>query len=1451
MVQAASTLTKATANAGNIERANQQRSAEQPEQSGFDVWTHTDNPIDRIADGRMYEGATPEMREALTDVSNWHRTSVDDYAEGVGQQWDKVGDDFMNMIGLGDPDKNPEGVLANVGAFFGVLTGLEQLLTSWVGMIPFPAMPALRVLDLAVGLPHGHAHPPTFGTPLPSIGPILPIPYVSGANTVQINGMPAARCGDMGIGAWCGGYVPIFEVFLGSSSVWLEGARAGRLLCDVTNHCIFSKRPGPKDPPVGPFIGSTIVASSNVAVGGFPLPSLTSMAMGAAFKALFKGLGKVFGALRKRLGRLAGHMDECIDGAPIMPVTGDMVDEYIDFELRSPVPFVWRRYYYSSWCETDGPHGYGYRHEYQRELRFTGRAWIYTDPELQQVEFTERDPGPEGVASDGMLLRRVRSDVLEIYEPGQPTMVFKFRPGEKVAPLKSLRQGSNVVDFQYEADGRLVSVDICGERLHPRYDRYGRIVELTLGEYAQGKRVAAYEYSAADCLIKWTDALGHSEQYEYDARRHMTVYTTRRGYRFLHEYDSQGRCVREWGEDGLYDVRMEYRPNEFKTIARYADGATKVYRYNTAGIITEMTDAEGGVTQWVMDDQGKVVEEIDPAGNVTQWLYNDLGGNVGRRDPLGYVHPPINVNPNPPNPLHRKLPETPLQWEFGSLVSVHSVATPAPDDPLLRDFPASVMNQVSEVLEFKAERGSREPAGVDRKDRGNGVLYDALGRTLEKEDDRGFRQSWRYDAAGNVIEHRDRDGSIHRKSYSSWRNLHQVVDPVGAKTNYDYTLREYPAKITDPGGAVSEYLYDLKDRIVEVRRHGRTKERYHYDQADNMIAKTDGDDRPLVSWDAGPAKLDSARHLASGETHRYKYDDSGRVASAETDHCKVECAHDYAGRRIVDLRDGLGVTHMFDEARLVATTLFEKFRIDYRREPNGDLTITDPTGGVHRISARSTGLISRTLANGTREICCYNTEGRCRRKYRVSGRDSFEVWSRKYSYSAEGDLLKAEDSRYGETHYYFDAAHRLCREIAPGGERVFYRDIANNLVEQPGLNDVRLQEGNRLAEANGDSFSYNDRNSICERRGRSGFIRYEYDSLDRLISCVNGEERWLAEYDALSRRVRKSSAEGKTEFYWDDTRLAAEFRDDGRLRLYVYVDHAALVPFMFLEYSGLDADPADGKPFYLFTNQIGTPVCVENETGQVVWSATIDPYGVAHIDPDSTIELSLRFPGHYYDRETNLHHNGHRYYSPELGRYLQSDPLGPAGGLNLYAYAPNPLTQVDLDGLATHPKTTQVPDPKGESPRPKTGAELAAERKLPELPEGYHWTRVGDEPIARANPKSGNPPIDRINGEWVERTEDAYRRQSFTAGERQQVYDNAAQAQGHADGKPRCPCGEPVESAASGDMDMGHKPEHGFAETRRQAIEQGTDPKDFAADQKNLDNYRPEHPSCNRSHKHE
>jgi RHS repeat-associated protein len=88
-----------------------------------------------------------------------------------------------------------------------------------------------------------------------------------------------------------------------------------------------------------------------------------------------------------------------------------------------------------------------------------------------------------------------------------------------------------------------------------------------------------------------------------------------------------------------------------------------------------------------------------------------------------------------------------------------------------------------------------------------------------------------------------------------------------------------------------------------------------------------------------------------------------------------------------------------------------------------------------------------------------------------------------------------------------------------------------------------------------------------------------------------------------------------------------------------------------------------------------------NGSGGVVWAADYLPFGQADVTVD-TVENNLRFAGQYYDQETGLHYNYHRYYDPTLGRYLRADPIGLEGGINLYAYVENnPVNAIDPLGL--------------------------------------------------------------------------------------------------------------------------------------------------------------------------
>jgi RHS repeat-associated protein len=111
--------------------------------------------------------------------------------------------------------------------------------------------------------------------------------------------------------------------------------------------------------------------------------------------------------------------------------------------------------------------------------------------------------------------------------------------------------------------------------------------------------------------------------------------------------------------------------------------------------------------------------------------------------------------------------------------------------------------------------------------------------------------------------------------------------------------------------------------------------------------------------------------------------------------------------------------------------------------------------------------------------------------------------------------------------------------------------------------------------------------------------------------------------------------------------------------------------------------------YYIETDHLNTPRLIADQTGNTVWrNDNTEPFGdsVPNGDPNNigiTFDFPLRFPGQYFDNETNHHYNYFRYLDPGIGRYGESDPIGLRGGLNTYAYVNgNPTSHSDPTGLA-------------------------------------------------------------------------------------------------------------------------------------------------------------------------
>lgn len=109
--------------------------------------------------------------------------------------------------------------------------------------------------------------------------------------------------------------------------------------------------------------------------------------------------------------------------------------------------------------------------------------------------------------------------------------------------------------------------------------------------------------------------------------------------------------------------------------------------------------------------------------------------------------------------------------------------------------------------------------------------------------------------------------------------------------------------------------------------------------------------------------------------------------------------------------------------------------------------------------------------------------------------------------------------------------------------------------------------------------------------------------------------------------------------------------------------------------------------FDVYTDQLNTPRVITNQAQQVMWRwDNNDPFGANAPDQNpnglGTFTFNPRFPGQYFDRETFTHYNYFRDYDPAIGRYVEPDPIGLDGGINLYGYVgQTPISRVDRFGL--------------------------------------------------------------------------------------------------------------------------------------------------------------------------
>jgi RHS repeat-associated protein len=248
------------------------------------------------------------------------------------------------------------------------------------------------------------------------------------------------------------------------------------------------------------------------------------------------------------------------------------------------------------------------------------------------------------------------------------------------------------------------------------------------------------------------------------------------------------------------------------------------------------------------------------------------------------------------------------------------------------------------------------------------------------------------------------------------------------------------------------------------------------------------------------------------------------------------------------------------------------------------------------------------------------------------------------------------------------------------GSFSYQYDDAGNRVENLSGDPAWVRNANDELVSRGTvNYTYDENGNRTQKNDNGTITNYEYDISDRLVRVADGANITVATYgyDPFGRRLWKETGGSRTYYLYTEVGLAAEYDAAG----------TELTHYGYWPESRWSQDPlfkkVAGSYYYYLNDHLGTPRLIFDQAGQVVWKARFKPYGEAMVDPASTITNNLRLPGQYFDAETGLHYNNYRFYDSEIGGFISGDPLGIAGGLNLYRYAfNNPINRIDPNGLS-------------------------------------------------------------------------------------------------------------------------------------------------------------------------